>query len=38
MRFFFLSVYIDTHRIFQGKDEFMIQFNISEVSFVAKYI
>ena len=29
--------YIDTHRIFQGQNEFMIQFYISGVSFVAKY-
>ena len=29
--------YIDTYRIFHGKNEFMIQFYISDVSFVAKY-
>ena len=33
----FLS-FIDTHSIFQGKYEFMIQFYISDISFVVKYI
>ena len=30
--------YLDTQRVFIGKNEFMIQFNISDVSFLTKYM